>query len=418
MIDFFKVFFMYIVGFIFIYQPGLNNNIILFFSIFLLLLLILVLYCLVKYGKNFIYSIFTRQFRIFILGIVLASAYFAWRALSTGNNPRIFQNLLIIIQIFALLVVCFVLNKSFKYDRKQILTYFLNMGVIQCFIAIIMLIFSNLHNIALHLYYASRVENDFISSVRIYGLSSDYTFFTPIFHGILGIVALCLALEFGFKYLLYIPPLSLIILLNGRTGFLLFIIGGMVALVILSMKNTMSLIKGLFVIVSITILGGISVYFIYENSPATFAWISSGFQDLLNFFNGEKTGNFATLHNMMVFPTGINLLFGMGFRLYDNTQGFLRSDIGYVNDLFMGGLVYVSILYITIIRTLLYGITDTKKVKDPFYKINVALSISFILVLLLANYKGEVMRSGLVIAGMFVIKHVILFIQDGDKIND
>lgn len=415
MLRFFKICIMYLIGFIFIYQPGLSSNTGRFLFIFLLLLTILVVYCLIKYGDIFIQFIFTKQFKILIFGILIASFYFMWRALSTSNSPRIIQNLMILLQIFSLLVICFILNNSFGFNRKKLLNYFLNMGLIQSFFTILMLIFPKLHNIALNLYYGSRTENMFISNVRIYGISNDYTFFTPIFHATLGVLALCLAFEFSFKYLLYIPPLILVILLNGRTGFLLFVIGGLIALVILSIKNIASFVKEIIFILLLIILGLISIYFIYENSPSTYSWISSGFQDLVNFFNGDKTGNFATLSNMLIFPTGINFFIGMGFRLYDNVQGFPHSDIGYVNDLFMGGLIYVFILYLTIIRTLIYGIDIKKVKKDPFALINLALSIAFVVMIFIANYKGEAMRSGLALVGMFLIKNIIIYIKDGES---
>ena len=194
----------------------------------------------------------------------------------------------------------------------------------------------------------------------------------------------------------------------------MFLIGCIVVGTLLSIKNINSLFKGVMVLITVAVFGIAAVYIIYEDSPNTFNWLASGFQDLINFFNGQKTGNFATLSNMWLFPTGVNAIFGMGFRLYNNLHGFPRSDIGYVNDMFMGGVIYIAILYTTVYRVILYGLSNRKGISN---RINWALSISFVIILLFSNYKGEVMRSGLVLTIMFVIKYVLLFLSD-EKEND
>ena len=414
MSKFLKLIILYVLGFFFIYEPGLNNNIIIFSIIFGTALLLETLYCFVCYGKHYIKSVFNKMFIFFILGITLANLYFAWRAFSTGNSPRFMQNYMVILQVFSLMNICYLLNVEFNFNKVQICRFFLNIGIIQSLIAILMLIIPSFHNVALTLYYASKPENIFISGVRIYGISSDYTFFTPIFHGILAVLAFTLALEINFKYISYIPFLLLVILLNGRTGFLMFLIGCIVVGTLLSIKNINSLFKGVMVLITVAVFGIAAVYIIYEDSPNTFNWLASGFQDLINFFNGQKTGNFATLSNMWLFPTGVNAIFGMGFRLYNNLHGFPRSDIAYVNDMFMGGVIYIAILYTTVYRVILYGLSNRKGISN---RINWALSISFVIILLFSNYKGEVMRSGLVLTIMLVIKYVLLFLSD-EKEND
>ena len=65
-------------------------------------------------------------------------------------------------------------------------------------------------------------------------------------------------------------------------------------------------------------------------------------------------------------------------------------------------------------RVILYGLSSRKGISN---RINWALSISFVIILLFTNYKGEVMRSGLVLTIMFVIKYVLLFLSD-EKEND
>lgn len=407
MSKFIKLTCLYVMGFFFIYEPGLNNNTKIFSIVFIILLILESGYCFICYGKRYVKSIFNKLFVFFILGMIIANLYFIWRAISTDNDPRLIQNFMIIFQILALMNICYLLNVEFKFNSIKICKYFLNIGVIQSLIAMAMLIWPQLHSIALNLYYASRPENVFISGVRIYGISSDYTFFTPIYHGILAVIAFSLALKVSFKYIEYIPFLLLIILLNGRTGFLIFIIGSIIVGILFSMKSLNDLVKGIIIMLLVIILGMISIFVVYEYSPNTFNWLILGLNSLVDFFGGERTGNFAILNNMLIFPTGINFLLGYGFRLYGNLHGFPHSDIGYVNDMFMGGLVYISLLYSTVFRTILFGTSNKKGING---QINYALSIAFIIILLVSNYKGEVMRSGLVLAIMVVIKYVLIFL--------
>ena len=47
----------------------------------------------------------------------------------------------------------------------------------------------------------------------------------------------------------------------------------------------------------------------------------------------------------MFFPEGMEFVFGRGHRVYGEAAkqaGYTASDIGFVNDMFMGGLIYCA----------------------------------------------------------------------------
>lgn len=198
---------------------------------------------LFKKGKCFTAIIFNKQYVLLFIGIFLAIVYFATRALLGYQETRIFQNLLIIYQIIVVSMIIYILHEFFDFKLVATFRFILNIGLIQAFFGGIMLVLPSLRQLALNLYYAGGPENTFISGMRIYGISSDYTFFTPIFHGILGIIALNLAIKFSLKYLFYIPPFLLIILLNGRIGLIVFLFGSMVSLLVYMVRDIHSCLR-------------------------------------------------------------------------------------------------------------------------------------------------------------------------------
>ncbi|MDI6498961.1 hypothetical protein QMA60_10355 [Leuconostoc suionicum] len=322
-----------------------------------------------------------------LLAIFVASVYVAFRSAFSGNDSRIFQNLQIEVQIIYFFELLLVMYYRFRYSKYEIMLFFLNVVMIQGSIAISMLFLTNFHNVALHLYYAGSTENAFISAKRIYGLSSEYTFTTPIVNGIFGVIAVFFSLKKSKLYLLYLPIILLLVLLNGRTGLVVFGIGS----IIIIFKNAKRLSSLLILSASSAFGIYLTFYLLKTLSQDTYVWIISFFSDTLNLINGDATGNYTQLG--MQLPKD-NLLFGYGFRIYDlntilsNITIYQRSDIGYANDLFLGGIVYIILLYIPILFYVYLSTANDNKFKGT------GLSFFLVIALLIADYKGETMRNG------------------------
>lgn len=358
-------------------------------------------FCNIKLNRNVLYLIF---------GILFASIYFAIIAALGKNDIRIIQNIFIIIQFIHIIIIVDFMKLS-QYKREDMMKVLLNLGLLQGVICIFMLIFPEYKKVALSLYYLGREENIFISRMRIYGISGDYTFFTPIYHGLLASVAFFYSIFKNKKYLLYIPFILITIFLNGRFGLVIFMISPVIAFTYFIFKGKLSIrmIKYSLMILLIMILGIAALRIL---SPYTFNWIVSGFIDTINLvFYGTKTGNYVVLaDSMLYFPEGKKLFFGEGHRVYSDygiSRGYIPSDIGYVNDLFMGGIIYISILYGSIFAFLLKkNKTIISNISD--IKINKVVSIFLVCALILANFKGECMRGGTILIGCFFIKYILM----------
>lgn len=341
---------------------------------------------------------------LLFIGVFISAIYFVIRASIEGSDIRILQNLFILVQLSHVFIIVGFL-KRLGTTKIGMFKFLLNMATFQAFIGIMMIILPEFKNLALQLYYLGGEENLFISRMRIYGLSGDYTFFTPIYHSILAVVAATLALFVNYKYSFYLPFILGIIILNGRFGILIFILGMLLILFYMALKGKVSAKAPIIIFIMIVPLGILFSY-IAIKMPYTYEWLIGGLEDTVVLLTeGRLQGNYVALVNSHVFiPEGLGFIFGEGHRVF-STEGPLRgynsSDIGYVNDLFMGGMVYVVILYGAILLYLLKGINKSDLITR-------GLTYSLILALLLANYKGEVMRSGTVLIGVILIKYILI----------
>lgn len=359
---------------------------------------------------NFLFKIsFSKQIKIFkdkklkmlFIGIFLATFYFTIVAILTNNELRLFQNLYIIAQ--TTVIICFFDKLSkFGLGKFEKIELLYRIVAVQGIFSLVMLISSNFRQIALNLYYLGKTENVFISSMRIYGISGDYTFFTPVFHGLLIAVAVYLFLYENKKFIIYIPFILITTFLNGRTGLFIAMVGIILILFVYSLFYFEKIYKVILIFLTLCLSLYLVILFLKSFVNPTYLWIMSGIKEFLSFLNGgDRLGTFEVLSDMFLFPEGNKIIFGQGFRLYGNQKGFIHSDIGYVNDLFMGGLIYCFILYISeIVYIFQYSHIKEKEKK-------ITLSLLFFLSLAISNYKGEAARMGLVLVGIIFIKYLL-----------
>lgn len=192
-----------------------------------------------------------------------------------------------------------------------------------------------------------------LSSYRMYGFSNALTNATPIVQSIIAVVSVWLAPRYSKKYYLCALLLMFSAVINARISIVVFAIG-----IVILMLNRTTNIKRKFEIV---IMAFIAFYvvtafvlpLVQSVSPLTYEWVTDGFSELLSFKLGvtsyEKNSYFGYLINRerFVLPEDISsFLFGEGYSIMDskNPSGF-QSDIGYICDLWTGGLMYIIVSY-------------------------------------------------------------------------
>jgi hypothetical protein len=319
--------------------------------------------------------------------------------ISSFMDLRIVQNNIINVLILHAAVIIDKLKKR-GFTQQQAFELLLKFGALQGVICLLGLVFPYFKDLAVALYTAAGGANPFVIEARIYGISSDYTFGTPIYHGLLAGIGVYYAVKDRLHA--YLPLILLTLFaafLNGRTGVIVFLVVAVLSIVILYSRKREKR-KIVIALGSIAAAVVLLLSFIGHISPSTRQFIGMFINDTKNLlFEQELTGNYEILieDSLSVPANDSAILFGEGTRVYDaNAQaavGF-RSDIGYINDLYMGGILFMLLLYLGVFYFLLAGSSADR-----------LLFILIILVMLLANFKGEIFRSSIV---MFLVIYVKL----------
>jgi hypothetical protein len=251
------------------------------------------------------------------------------------------------------------------------------------------------------------------------GMSDDYFFTMPIVQGF-GVVS-CLYLSFQgkYQYLVIIPFLLLSISFNARIGFTPVVIFVVLSLLFLFRKSDFSTRS---IILVFFLIGLFSIYF----NPSDF-WktkLDKGLNFGYSFFNAtinflfsnnyENTANYSILMEMVFFPDKGKLLFGTGENIFFSNQR--NSDIGYINQLFYGGIVYL-VMQFTVVFVVFYQAVKSLKYQSENKNIRIFLIVTM-LTFLIANIKGYffLVKPGLRLA--FLIFYIVYFLSVILRNND
>ena len=361
--------FIYLLFFYIIYTPSTSSFILFDKNITIpIITLIMGLYYLIcnRYKEFKINKILF----LFVILITISNCYYLFIYILNNNvlsvvDSRIIQNNLVLCYLVIISVIFSILKKS-NYTKNDILNIVINLAVFQGLICALMVLIPNLHNIALSFYYKGAEENIFISTSRIYGISSDYTYATPIYHAFIAGIAFY---KYCFKN-----------------------------------KKFFKLIKGISICIVVIFA---SILLLKSFLPSTYNFIHLMAVDTINLVqNDEYDGNYGILKNSMHFPKGDGLIFGEGFRVFGSegiSRGYIPSDIGYINDIHMGGIIYCIFLYGAFIY-LIGRLLKKSPIKIPLY-----------ITLFIANFKGEAFHSS--ILAFLVIFLCLLEVYNEKKSN-
>lgn len=402
-----------------IYMPRFFKSESLIFSnyaISIALLCVMIFPYIIKVDMKFFKMLLNKKIIVLIGGICLSAAYFAIRAAFKGitdlENLRIVQNSMPIVYILHILIIIDKLKKC-DFDVDEGIDFLLKVAALQGIICVIMLLIPSLKDLAdkLYLNCTSKFSaGDYILTTRIYGISSDYTFGLPIIHGILSGICFYLAILKDKKYFIYFPFIIAVSVLNSRTGVLVAIISIFISILYYIVK-CQKLVKLIYILVGAIIIVSIFIIAIYMINSNILSFISILFDELIVFImNGEKTGTIEYLLDTNFYlPEGISLLFGEGHRVYGemaSAYGYEATDVGYVNDIFMGGIIYIFILYGAFTK-FIFGKTKKKRV----FLIKTLIFVG----LIIANLKGQVFVNSTFITCILFITCMYIFLEEREK---
>lgn len=185
--------------------------------------------------------------------------------------------------------------------------------------------------------------DDYTLLVREFGFSSE------LYSGFgwsLGFITVYLLLNLKKEsYFVFVFPLIFFaILINSRSGGLAVIIG--IVVYVLFNRSYYAIIGiSAFILLFFIIINYVNLEWINEG---TMTFIGDFFNQLANIFKGNSENTYLAAYTgyQFVLPDNIiEWIFGRGFRLMGNKYGVASSDIGYLNDLAIGGIFYVLFVY-------------------------------------------------------------------------
>lgn len=250
-------------------------------------------------------------------------------------------------------VIPFGLTLAVYSSKKGLTTQsFLDMvlfiGMVQAVLALLAFLFPPVKTLFVELL-LSRGYDDIVLQLarnRMYGLAGGLTYSTPVMQSILALVAVYFSFTRSKKYLLCAGLLIFSAVINARTTFVVLLIGGAVLLFCSKLKFKKKVSILLWTALISAFVGLYLFPLLMEVAPETFRWVAEGFKEIGGFLQGDTTGYFSYVANEQsyAFPTGLSLLWGVGHIVMGGYGGF-GSDIGYINDIWFGGILYMAVVY-------------------------------------------------------------------------
>ena len=311
-------------------------------------------------------------------------------------------------------VVCDIFAKN-DYSVKEIWATIIYVGVIQGILGLAAYLFDPIQSILCE-FLKNVMDADAIAwwrDYRLYGLSCSMTFSMPIMQSIIGGMALIYAKQYNKKYLFCVPILWGSALINARiTLVIVFIELCVIFVYCLRYRYGLKIKRNVLLLITIgviaVVLGGC---FIISNREY-FSRITDPIVEVLGLLGGEvifKTNGYLAYffvnENAFVIPQNENILWGGG--IWNNV-----SDIGYLYDLWIGGIVYSCMIYMFY---LLLFMRWYKKL-NKHSTLESLITIMSGIVLFVVNVKGHIF-SGMseFINLCYLLIGVSIFIKESDN---
>lgn len=334
-----------IILFLFIYSPPIfpvNILHILAFCSYLIIFL--------KYRKTFSRFILYTPLFLSICGVIASLVLLAIiLTMTTKDYLQLYSLIIIILEVIPISLLIAIILKDNNYKINDFFKILLNIAFVQSLFSILMFFNLDFKNYILSNFYQAYLTNDvmmFWSQYRLNGLSQGLMFAMPVVQGFLAVIAFLFYYKRNILYILYIPFLLFSAIINARTGLLVFFVG---VLIVLLFNFKWSKLEGylkvasfiiIFILISIILLISIS-----SHSEYVADWILESLDETFLFIQGENTGYYDAVDSMFFLPETYEFFVGTGRNYFVHKYINSGTDIGYVNDLFLGGIFFVVTFY-------------------------------------------------------------------------
>lgn len=379
-----------IILFLFLYLPPIFN-----FNIVHILFVISIISILFNI-KNYIEFLkkVINKYNVIIYSFILLLCALIF-VLGNHDFKILYSNCILIVEaIFISLYIVYYFYKN-KFNKKDIVYNLCIIGLFQSLISILMIIFPGFQNWFIELCKNrgfDAVAIEYFRNYRYYGFSSELTFTMPILQVVIAYLLLFQkntknSLQKILKYIIIVILLFSAII-NARISLIIIIICFIcyVLYLIRNNKNNIKNKKKLGLIVIVVIISIIGLFYINSIFKIPqLDWILTSIKEILALFgigkeNVSSVNTFSLLFKDIQIPKGISLIFGTGLNIFNGTT--YRTDIGYLVNLWYGGIVYCLLIYGLMFKFII--IDNIKKNKK------LILNITLIIIIFISNIKGNI----------------------------
>lgn len=318
--------------------------------------LISILSLLFKDGNKFIIRFDTKKnvFKLYCIFIFVFFYLIIQVSLNNSSYTVIAFPIYFIIDIipFALLMKRHMIEKKLSTDDLVDLLYVISL--IQSIIAIVCYIIPSFHRLIIKLYLAYGYDSTYAADARYrnFGYAGGLTFSTAIFQTVISILLFMDYKKKGVRYILYSLFILFSAFINARTSLIAFAVGIVVAFFSSKISINKKIKKICITLIVLMLCNFIILPFFYRSESETFLWILKGYREIMGFLSNDNMSDsyfvYVTNRNKWpIPPTLMGKIFGKGHMTMGGmTKYGISSDVGYINDLWLGGILYMIVVYI------------------------------------------------------------------------
>lgn len=332
------------------------------------------------------------EWRVLLTLGIFAFLFLYMLVVITFNGAKLLSisnSFIMLFDVCPAILVVLVYAESKRYGLMEIVDHFLVIAALQGLFALGMFLHrpfqeAYVNNLISLGYPQSLYE---LSQFRMYGLSASLSFSTPIFQSTMAALALYLAFSRRVLYFFFFPLLAFSAVLNSRTSIVVMLIGCGLSYAMLPFARVSRFLN--VGVLSAACAAGLAItaISIRTHAPGSFGFINEGVEELWQFIlgKGQNSGYFFRYimsSERYILPSGPYFWIGTGTTSL--TEFGLQSDLGWVNDFWHGGFLYVSLLYTFFFLCLL----AISRGHGASPKMSTFLSIYFAAIFAVCNFKG------------------------------
>ena len=368
-------------------------------------------------GLNFKWIREHLDFKRILFAEIASGALLAWgMAMALLNRNPVTEFAYIVYWMAAdipFAVGCWVFLRKKGLGFEELLDHILWAGVVMAATALAAFFIQPVKDLftgAMESYGIPYVKN--LSVYRHYGLAANLTSTATYAEAMLACIALYRGLRGKAGWLAAFPALAFAANINSRTS-IFMMMAGMAAVFFAQLfsKNPKEIGKTALAIALAVAAAYFGKELVRLVQPETYKWLTTGMGQVTDLVTeGKADGYFWRLErDIRNLPTGSRLFFGVGLGiLLDNKYG-VTSDVGFVEDMWRGGLVFTLPLLFLYGRTL-WRILRCKALEK---RDGIFFAGLFFVIFLINNVKGSFFIHSDVTAVIWMTIPALLWNREG-----